>query len=59
MNIVGKMHGLLCDDGLDKVGVNTHFSAVRFTTLQVDSPEVQEEDHLMHMLARLTTCFLE
>ena len=60
MNIVGKMHGLLCDDdGLDKVGVDTHFTAVRFKTFQVDSPEVQEEDRFMHILARLSTCFLE
>ena len=54
------MHGLLCDeDGLDKVGVNTHFTAVRFKTLQMDSPEVHEEDCLMHTLPRLTTCLLE
>ena len=60
MNIVGKMHGLLCDeDGLDRVGVNTHFIAVRFKTLQVDSPEVHEEDRLMHILARFTTSSLE
>ena len=60
MNIVGKMHGLLCDeDGLKKVGVNTHFTAVRFKTLQVDSPEVHQEDRLMCILTRLTTCFLE
>ena len=60
MNIVGKMHGLLCDeDGLNKVGVNTHFTAVRFKTLQVDSPEVHQEDRLTCILTRLTTCFLE
>ena len=48
MNIVGQMHELLCDDdGLARVGVNTHFTAVRFKTLQVDSPEVQEEDDLL------------
>ena len=60
MNIVGKVHGLLCNkDSFDKVGVNTHFTAVRCKTLHVESPEVHEEDRLMHILVRLETGFLE